>query len=80
VKLAVVGAGSTYTPELVDGLVRMRDLLPLEELALSDPDAERLAILTGLTKRIPFPSSARSRRFRTAASPSGSRRSPTRGA
>ncbi len=51
-KLAVVGAGSTYTPELVDGLVRMRDLLPLEELALCDPDAERLAILGGLTKRM----------------------------
>ena len=51
-KLAVVGAGSTYTPELVDGLVRMRELLPLEELALFDPAAERLAILTGLTTRM----------------------------
>ena len=51
-KLAVIGAGSTYTPELVDGLIRMRDLLPLEELALCDPAAERLAILTGLTKRM----------------------------
>jgi 6-phospho-beta-glucosidase len=52
VKLAVVGAGSTYTPELVDGLVRMRELLPLEELALQDPDEERLTILTGLTRRM----------------------------
>ena len=42
VKLAVVGGGSTYTPELVDGLVRMRDLLPLDELALHDPNEERL--------------------------------------
>jgi alpha-galactosidase/6-phospho-beta-glucosidase family protein len=24
-KLAVIGGGSTYTPELVDGLIRMRD-------------------------------------------------------
>jgi 6-phospho-beta-glucosidase len=52
VKLAVVGAGSTYTPELVDGLVRMRELLPLDELALCDPAADRLAILTGMTKRM----------------------------
>lgn len=51
-KLAVVGAGSTYTPELVDGLVRMQDLLPLEELALCDPAAERLSVLTGMTKRM----------------------------
>ena len=51
-KLAVVGAGSTYTPELADGLIRMRDLLPLEELALHDVDDDRLSILAGLTKRM----------------------------
>lgn len=51
-KLAVVGGGSTYTPELVDGLVRMRDLLPLEELALYDPAEERLSVLGGLTRRM----------------------------
>jgi 6-phospho-beta-glucosidase len=36
----------------VDGLIRMRELLPLEELALHDVDEERLAILTGLTRRM----------------------------
>jgi 6-phospho-beta-glucosidase len=51
-KLAVIGAGSTYTPELVDGLVRMRDLLPVDELALVDTDARRLEILTGMTRRM----------------------------
>jgi 6-phospho-beta-glucosidase len=51
-KLAVVGAGSTYTPELVDGLVRMRDLLPVEELALVDTDERRLGILAGMTRRM----------------------------
>jgi 6-phospho-beta-glucosidase len=51
-KLAVIGAGSTYTPELVDGLVRMRDLLPVEELALVDTDERRLEILTGMTRRM----------------------------
>ena len=51
-KLTVVGAGSTYTPELVDGLVRMRSLLPLTELALVDTDERRLQILTGMTSRM----------------------------
>src|SRR6185312_7634445 len=52
VKLAVVGGGSTYTPELVDGLIRMRDLLPVGELALVDPAAERLEIVGALTQRM----------------------------
>src|SRR5690348_17027240 len=51
-KLAVVGGGSTYTPELVDGLIRMRDLLPVSELALVDPAEERLAVLGALTRRM----------------------------
>ena len=37
-KLAVVGGGSTYTPELVDGMARLRDALPLEQVVLVDPD------------------------------------------
>jgi 6-phospho-beta-glucosidase len=51
-KLAVVGAGSTYTPELVDGLVRMQQLLPLDALALHDVDPRRLEILAGMTRRM----------------------------
>ena len=51
-KLAVVGAGSTYTPELVDGLVRMRDLLPVEDIALMDTDDARLGILGAMTRRM----------------------------
>jgi 6-phospho-beta-glucosidase len=51
-KLTVVGAGSTYTPELVDGLIRMQELLPVEELALVDTDERRLGILTGMTRRM----------------------------
>jgi 6-phospho-beta-glucosidase len=30
VKLAIVGGGSTYTPELIDGFARLRDTLPVE--------------------------------------------------
>ena len=33
-RIAVVGGGSTYTPELVDGIARRRDVLPVDELAL----------------------------------------------
>jgi 6-phospho-beta-glucosidase len=51
-KLAVVGGGSTYTPELVDGLARMRDTLPVDELVLVDPAADRLELVGGLGRRI----------------------------
>ncbi|MFD7706492.1 6-phospho-beta-glucosidase [Streptomyces sp. NPDC059786] len=51
-KLTVVGGGSTYTPELVDGFARLRDTLPVAELVLVDPDAERLRLVGGLARRI----------------------------
>ena len=51
-KLAVVGAGSTYTPEVIDGLVRLRDVLPVDELALHDLDERRLAVVGGLAERM----------------------------
>ncbi|MEU3252357.1 6-phospho-beta-glucosidase [Streptomyces sp. NPDC006997] len=51
-KLAVVGGGSTYTPELIDGFARLRDTLPVSELALVDPDTARLVLVAGLARRI----------------------------
>ncbi|MFG2477364.1 6-phospho-beta-glucosidase [Streptomyces fagopyri] len=51
-KLAVVGGGSTYTPELIDGFARLRDTLPVEELVLVDPAPERLELVGGLARRI----------------------------
>lgn len=51
-KLAVVGGGSTYTPELIDGFARLRDTLPIEELVLVDPAADRLALVGPLARRI----------------------------
>ena len=47
-KLAVIGAGSTYTPELVSHLSQ----LPVDELALHDVDAERLEVVGGLAQRM----------------------------
>jgi 6-phospho-beta-glucosidase len=51
-KLAIVGAGSTYTPELVSGLSRERDRLDLRELTLHDVDPERLAVVGGMARRM----------------------------
>src|SRR5881394_1404544 len=51
-KLAVVGGGSTYTPELVAGLARERERLDLRELVLQDPDAERREVVGGLAERM----------------------------
>ena len=46
-KLTVVGGGSTYTPELIDGFARLRDVLPVDEVWLVDPDAHRLELVSG---------------------------------
>lgn len=51
-KLTVVGGGSTYTPELVDGLGRLTGELPIDELVLLDPDAERLAVVGAFADRM----------------------------
>jgi 6-phospho-beta-glucosidase len=51
-KVAVIGGGSTYTPELVSGLTAQSDRLPLSELVLMDPDPERREVVGGLARRI----------------------------
>jgi len=52
VKVAVVGGGSTYTPELVEGFVTRTDRLPIDELVLLDVDPERLAVVGALAERM----------------------------
>ena len=49
-KIAVVGGGSTYTPELVDGFARLGTMV--EELVLIDPAADRLEIVGAFASRI----------------------------
>lgn len=51
-RIAVVGGGSTYTPELIDGFARLRDTLPVRELVLIDPATDRLEPVGGLARRI----------------------------
>ncbi|GAA4178080.1 6-phospho-beta-glucosidase [Gryllotalpicola koreensis] len=51
-KIAVIGAGSTYTPELASGLWNERDRLAVDELWLMDPNLERLETVSGMVKRM----------------------------
>lgn len=51
-KVTVVGGGSTYTPELVDGIARLGQLFAVDELVLTDPAEERLALVAGVSQRI----------------------------
>jgi 6-phospho-beta-glucosidase len=51
-KVAVIGGGSTYTPELVDGLASRRERLPIDELVLHDINAERREVVGGLARRM----------------------------
>ncbi len=51
-KVAVVGGGSTYTPELVDGIARLKHLFGVDELVLVDPAEKRLALVAGISQRI----------------------------
>jgi 6-phospho-beta-glucosidase len=49
-KIAVIGGGSTYTPELVEGL--LGGTVPVRQIALVDLDADKLAIVGGLAERM----------------------------
>ena len=51
-KLAIVGGGSTYTPELIDGFARLRATLPIDEVWLVDPSEERVALVAGVSQRM----------------------------
>jgi 6-phospho-beta-glucosidase len=51
-KLAVVGGGSTYTPELVDGIAGRRSTLDVDEIVLIDPDAYRVEAVGGFSQRL----------------------------
>src|SRR5579859_480513 len=54
VKMVVIGGGSSYTPEIIEGLLSRRDELPLGELWLVDIAAgrEKLEIVAGLARRM----------------------------
>jgi 6-phospho-beta-glucosidase len=51
-KVTVIGGGSTYTPELVNGFLTRLESFPITELWLMDIDAARLEIVGGFAKRM----------------------------
>jgi len=52
VKITIIGGGSTYTPELVEGLIKNHPVFPVDELCLMDIDERRLEIVGGLCRRM----------------------------
>lgn len=51
-KIAIIGSGSTYTPELIEGIIKRKDALPLSEIALMDIDERKLEIVGTLCERM----------------------------
>jgi len=51
ITLAVIGSGSTYTPELVDGLIKAHETLPLKRIAFMDIDNRKREIVGSLCLR-----------------------------
>ena len=51
-KVAVVGGASTYTPELVEGILNRAGRLPVDELVLLDINAQRLDVVGGMARRM----------------------------
>ena len=53
-KIVVIGAGSSYTPELIEGLIQRQHELPLRELWMVDIDdgREKMEIIAALTRRM----------------------------
>ena len=50
-KFTIVGAGSSYTPELLDEMAMRKQQLPVREVMLYDIDEKRLGIMEGFCKR-----------------------------
>ncbi len=50
--VCVIGGGSTYTPELIDGFIAARDALPVRRVTLVDIDPQRLDVVGGLAARM----------------------------
>jgi len=51
IKICVIGAGSPYTPEIIERLAQMQEALPVTEISLMDIDETRLDIMHGFCSR-----------------------------
>ena len=54
VKIVTIGGGSSYTPELIEGLINRYDQMPIRELWLVDIEAgrQKLDIISAMAKRM----------------------------
>ena len=54
IKIAIIGGGSSYTPELVEGIIQRSEHIPLSELALVDVEAghHKVDVIADLTRRM----------------------------
>lgn len=51
-KLCIIGAASSYTPELIDGLFSWLDQIPVSEVWMMDPNLKRLEVTSGFARRM----------------------------
>jgi len=51
-KAAVIGAGSSYTPELIEGFIDRKESLNFTAFYLMDIDREKLSVVGGLAERM----------------------------
>ncbi len=51
-KVAIIGGGSTYSPELIEGLIQRYQEIDLTEVVLMDIDQQRLDVVGGFAKRM----------------------------
>ena len=51
-RLAVIGGGSTYTPELIDGIIKRSARLPISEIYLLDITTERVSVIAAFASRM----------------------------
>jgi 6-phospho-beta-glucosidase len=51
-KIAVVGGGSSYTPELIDGFIQHEAQIQVGEIVLFDIDPDRLKLVGGMAQRM----------------------------
>ncbi len=52
VKIAIIGSGSTYTPELIDGFIRLRKTLPVRQFMFMDIDDRKRTVVGELCIRM----------------------------
>jgi len=51
-KICVIGGGSAYTPELIEGIIKRKDKLPVATISLMDIDESKLRVVGGLAGRM----------------------------